>query len=259
MAYSLNQALVEVKYPLSWLTQPIDMEPLDGLFDGTSRVFHARSTPMSTSDPVALYDYDLAPVSSGSYTVVNYDSGTLAFTVPPAKQVYASYTQQSLTDTFLLGVCREGFADMQSRYPRPLWLVSDGGSTYVSGDPATVTDPIMGASTLPFSQSNIQTGFLTRCCAYSLYRSMQANAALGSMVYREERVGGLSVDTSKRSGDLRALVEAMNERANEAMKAVYREENPTGAYGSFVPGAQSDLYKYGYEWWSHSEQANGGS
>ena len=88
--YTLQTARTELKRILPWLTRTVDMEPLDGLANGTNKVFHLPITPADDATTVSFYDTNGTAVAGA--TVSNYDYGSVLFATGsvPSATVYAS-------------------------------------------------------------------------------------------------------------------------------------------------------------------------
>jgi hypothetical protein len=255
-AYSLEDARTTLKRITPWLTQDVSLEPVLGLTDGSNTVFHLPYTPVDADSSLTIYDADGGELDG--YTMIGYDGGALRFSSGsvPTTTVYASYTAQAISNSKLLNVCRSGFDDMESRYRRDWRIVSVGGYSYISSSADSVVDPVCGSQTL--STSRVQIDFLNACCEYALTKALHTDAALRNYAYREERVGGLMVDRSRQADTFKTLLAEADKKADAKAAAARYEAGETSEWGSFIPGAQSDSYADGWEWWSTSKQARGG-
>ena len=146
---------------------------------------------------------------------------------------------------------------MQSRWARPYYLVYDAGlaETFISSEAAAITDPICGTET--FGASRVQIDFLLACCEYALVKGLMTDLALKNFTYREERLGGLMIDRSRNAGAMQPLLDLADKKAEQKLYAARSAAGDTDLFGDFIPGAQSDTYVSGYEWWSTSAQAGG--
>jgi hypothetical protein len=256
MAYSLETARTELKRTMPWLTAPVSFAPLEGLADGVNPIFHLPNTPADSNSTLTVHDLKTGAAVTG-YTVLSYDAGSLRFGSGsiPTSTLYASYTAQALSSTKLLDLCRAGFDDMQSRWARPYYLVSDSNETFISSDASVVTDPICGAET--FSASRVQIDFLLACCEYALVKGLMTDLALKNFAYREERMGGLMIDRSRNAAAMQPLLDLADKKAEQKLYAARSAADDTDLFGDFIPGARSDTYVAGFEWWSASAQARG--
>jgi hypothetical protein len=255
-AYSLEDARTELKRATPWLTAPVSFGPLEGLADGVNPIFHLPNTPADPDATLTVHDLSTGSAATG-YTVLSYDAGSLRFSSGsiPTETLYASYTAQALSNTKLLDLCRAGFDDMQSRWARPYYLVSDTLETYISDNQATVVDPTCGTTT--FGASRVQIDFLLACCEYALVKGLMTDLALKNFAYREERLGGLMIDRSRNAAAMQPLLDLADKKAEQKLYAARSAADDTDLFGDFIPGAQSDTYVSGYEWWSTSAQAGG--
>jgi hypothetical protein len=258
MAYSTAAAVSDLKASLPWLVRSVSLQPLDGLFDGQNAIFHLPVVPANPDTPIIFYDNLGQPTSAGS--IVSYDTGVIRF-LPgqqPFDAVYVSYEAQLKPDSQLINLCRSGFRYMETRFRRNYHLVESAGVQYISSDANQVVDPLAYGERA-FSQSEAQVGYYLTCCEYALLNDMMHESADQSLLYREERMGGLMVDRSKQMTAYKTLLDEVKARLEEQEWTARQENDPDSAYGTLLPGAQSDTYRNTWDWWSDSEQAQFGS
>ena len=156
MAYSLEQARTDLKRITPWITSTVSLEPLDGLYDGSNRVFHLPIIPASSDDTLTIYDNQGDTINSANYSVIDYDHGAIRFvaSATPSSPRYATYTAQSISNTNLLSIAKAGFDDMEGRYQRHWTTISSGGYNYISSSPLVVTDPVCGLYLFSTSRAN---------------------------------------------------------------------------------------------------------
>ena len=254
MAYTLEEARTALKGRLLWLANPIVREPLEGLVDGTNKVFHLPYAPAETGS-VTVYDNTGAAIATTRYTLGEED-GSLAFNTAFSTAYTASYTYQALTDAKLLTLCYNGFDTMQRKYPRSLYVVSSGSSAYISSTSASVVDPTLGDVT--FSNSRIQQSFLATCCEIALLNSLIQRAGLESLDVREG-ITGMRIDRTKRVPVLMSILEEAKARADEEVDIAADEAGDTTSVfeGSITPGAKSDTWIDWFDWYDDSKQDRG--
>jgi hypothetical protein len=253
-AYTLEKARDDLKRIVPWLTREIDMEPLEGLFDGTNPIFHLPVTPLSPAPSPTFYN--AAGTELDGATVISYDNGAVRFSSGsvPSSTVYASYVAQSMSDSKVLDLCSAGFDEMESRYRRG-WYIIASGYHYISSTSPAITDPVCGSVT--FATSRAQVDFLLACCEYKLVKALATEVALNAYSYREERLGGLMVDRSRQGNVFDNMLKELDAAIEVKRTAAMEQEGNTAEFGEFIPGAQSDTYADSLEWWSTSEQATG--
>lgn len=254
--YALENAVDALRNSNPWLLETVDFEAVEGITDGSNRVFRTPHRPIDEASSITVYDQAGLEVSSGSYAVVSWNSGVIRFTQGVSEQYYADY---AVADPFygaskLKELCREGFREMMRRWPQSWYLVDSGGSTYISSDSVALTDPTVGGLTFSTSEQTIKVFEL--CCEHELQSSRWRRAAEQDVDYREGMSGGVAVTTHYRAEHLKDLVEYLSDKINEGLSVL--EETVSGeGFGGFVSGAKSDAYETTYEWWDDSDQAAG--
>lgn len=254
MTYALENGVDALRNANPWLLESVDFEALEGITDGSNRVFRTPHRPLDQASSLTAYDQTGTVVSSGSYTVVSWDSGVLRFTQGISEQYYADY---AVADGFygaskLKEICREGFREMMRRWPQSWYLTDSGGSTYISSSQTEVSDPVIGG--LYFSTSDQTIKVFSLCCEHELQSSRWRRAAEQDVDYREGMSGGVAVTTHHRAQALKDLVEYLSAKIDEGL-TVLQETIGGDGYGGFVSGAKSDAYEDVYEWWDDSDQA----
>ena len=256
MAYCLENAVAAVRDTNPWLLESVDFESLEGLTDGKNRILRTPHKPLDQASSLTVYRQDGTSVGSANYTVVSWDSGVLRFTQGLTEQLYADYSVADpyYSATKLKEICRSGFRMMMSKCPQSWYLVDSSGSTWISDNATTVSDPAIGSIT--FSDSHQALHSLHLCCEYELASSRLRQAAALDVDYREGMSGGVQVTTKNRAIALQSLLEQLGEEINQSLVALEEKVSGTG-YGGFVSGAKSDTYEKVYEWWDNTDQAAG--
>ena len=252
MAYTLSTAVSELKRSVVWNSRQVTYEPLQGLLDGANTVFFTRLSPIGSS--LTLYDSS-GSIAATDYSVLSYETGTIQFDDPPVETIYITYTVQNMTDDELLQVVKEGFDEMERRYPRRWSLVSSNSSIYVSSDQNgdTVTDPTTGPRV--FSKSRVQIGFYLLCCQYALTEALELHAAEHYFMYREGRALGVAVDRTRNAEHLRQMKEHLDNKIWQALGAAAYDANDQAFYSDYIQGARSNVYETEFDWYKWSDQA----
>jgi len=254
LSYTLDNAVTDLKKRSQWLTRSIVKQPLVGVVDSSNKLFLLPHAP-ATSGSLTLYNSTGTAISAATYTA-DTDTGEVVFDTAPTDVVYASYTAEALTNTQLTNVVTEGFAKMQEVYKRSWYLFTSGATTYISLSSTADSEPTLGGQAL--SNNVVQKRLYMLCCQYVLERMLYEDAALHDHLFRESgRVGGMLVDMTKRPPNIDAMLERMDGEIVKAAAAAADNAGDTTAFGYFIPGAQSDEYYYGYDWFRNSRQARG--
>ncbi|MGQ9458900.1 MAG: hypothetical protein ACUVS5_11545 [Anaerolineae bacterium] len=245
MAYSLSQAVAELKRSILWDSEDVVLQELIGLSDGTNRVFRTQSAPVSN---LSLYNRDGTPYT-GAYTLYA-SSGTIVFQVAPGagQAPLASYSAVEFTDAELLDIARAGFDEMEALLGRHWYLVDSGGETYISARRDEVEDPVVNGR--PFSEDRAQVGLYLLCCLLRLVQAKRLHAASVGYLYRESSTGGVTVD---RRGQAREFAEM----ERDLRRAIEDNVAALETLGAYIPGAKSDQYLDNFEWWTGSRQSTG--
>ena len=245
MAYSLSTAVTELKRGMFWNERALTREPLEGLVDSSNKVFYLAHFPVSSGETLAIYDASGTVVSA--YTVESYETGVVSFATAPSEQYTASYTTQSLTDTELTNVVKNGFDKMEAEYNRNWFLMSD----QISSSSSSVVDPVTGSYT--FSTSRLQIKLYLLCCEYELVKARAKYAAAYHMKYRESRTGGVQIDRTQSAGQLMDLLKIIQTDIDDAVIACASQSDDT-PWGAYIPGGRSDVYSDLFDWYTDSKQ-----
>jgi len=252
MPYTISDAVADVLRQVPSLSRAITREPLSGIVDGVNRLFRLPVIP-GRSGTLSLHDADGTAVSSG-YTV-DYDTGLVSFAAPPTVTHYATYTAMSVSESRLRHFARDGFAEMQRRLPRKIYLVDSGPETYFSSDPTAVVEPVLGG--LAFSVNPIQLRLYHLCVRYVILESDYEAAATQSRLVRESgRLASLMVDETRVPDNIAQALQRLDRIIDEAVSAASMQEGG-GGFGDWVPGARSDEHIAAWDWWTGGRQDYG--
>lgn len=254
MAYCLENAVAAIRDTNPWLLESVDFEPLEGITDGSNRIFRTPHRPLDQASDIAVYEQDGTAISSGSYSMVSWDNGVVRFDTGISEQYYASYyvSDPYYSTTKLKEICRSGFREMMNRWPQSWYMVDSGGSTYISSDDSMVSDPTIGGSTFSTSDPVLHT--FHRCCEYELVGSRLMRASAHNVDYREGMSGGVNVVTHFQTEALANLRNDLDEDIDKALEILEEQVSGVG-FGGFVSGSKSNAYEDVYEWWDESDQA----
>ena len=250
MAYSLSTAISELKRGMFWNERTLTREPLEGLVDGSNKVFYLAYFPVSSSGTLAVYNASGTVISSGSYTIESYETGVVSFTTAPSEGYTASYTTQSLTDTELTNTVKNGFDKMEAEYNRNWYITSDS----ISSSSSSVVDPVTGSYT--FSTSRLQVKLYLLCCEYELIKARAKYAAAYHVKYRESRTGGVQIDRTQSADQLMALLEIVQKDIEDTVIVCANQSGDT-PWGTYIPGGRSDVYHDMFDYWSDGKQDRG--
>lgn len=245
MAYSLNNALTDLKRTFVWQINSISYEPLVGVVDGINRIFQLRYAPVAD---VVMYNSSLTAFSTG-YTL-NSGTGVLVFDSPPTTPNYASYTAQQFSDAQILDICKSGFYEFTARYSVEWYLVASGGSDFISSSLSTVVDPTITGS-VAFSQSPRQINALTLASEYFYTLSQWIYGSGQYYRYREQRSGGLEIDRSRLNDALAKATEFLSKRLDEAILLAGVELGRP--FAVWIPPKHTQVYERFFEWQSCAE------
>lgn len=250
MTYALSQALTDLKRDTLWNGAAVSTEPMVGTVNGSNQIFRTVSSPID-EDTLQVFNSSLTQLTSGvDYTLSSAATGTVVMTSAPVATVYASYTATELTTTDLNNLILSGFDEMESRYPRGYYLYDTGGGALViSSSSSTETDPDLGNG-LSFSESKAEIGFFLLCCRYRVAMAMWERAAAGAVSYREERMGGLMVDTTKTPDGWKKLADVLDGRIEEYVTNVMQSP------GTIIAAPRSDVGRR-FDWWTNNDQERG--
>lgn len=219
-----------------WMSRALSLQPLEGLVDGVNRIFRVPFAPLASTPVPALYTLVAGGKSTITATVINYDTGDVLLAVAPTLTPYADYTATMLRPTQLTAMARRGFTEMQTRWLRTIYLYDNNGSFVVSSSETAAVDPLTGNTT--FSKSEVQKGFFVKCAELVTLRMLAEDATINAMAYREERMGGLLVDTTKRAKDFQEYLKLASDAVKVSEDAARSECGETTDFGEFIPGPQ---------------------
>jgi hypothetical protein len=253
-AYTLADAVTDIKRRLPWATKTVLRQPLNGLIDGTNKVFYL-ATPPAVDSSVTIYDASGSTVSPSS---VDEDDGVVIFSAAPTAPYTASYTHTALKDGDWTNLCYDGFSLMETLLSRGWYLYDDAGTVYISSDDDAATDPVI-SGTMTFSTSTVQKRFYIDCCYVAWVMSMWTEAANSAMSIREERVGGLQVSRERQPDAWAKILEQAEGALEESAAAAADEAGllSTLIEGGAVAGARSDYHYYVLDWWRNGLQDRG--
>lgn len=232
--------------------QLVRREPLIGATDGANTLFLTAHKPL-------LYDSVAVYASNNPWTPVpllrlDADGGVIGLATPTLSAITADYTRIPLPASKIAQVALAGFDLMQSLWARDFSLSSDN-TTYtqaVGSEPhlyivsgTTVDDPTCG--TLTFSASAKQRGLLARCIDVAFLDMALADAALMDVVIRE-RMGGISVDPSRRAQNLALAREALWGELTRALFAAQEEVGGENMGIASVAPVHTVEYERVYHW-----------
>ncbi len=233
--YSLSDvkaALLEAP----WMTRAVALQPLEGLADGVNKVFRFPFAPLAMTPAPFIYTLVAGGKVAVTVDVINYDTGDVLLSTAPTLTPYADFMATMFRPTQLDALARRGFIEMQIRWLRSLYLYNDDGTIVVSASDSEAVDPVTGATT--FSKSEVQKGFLVKCAEFVALRMLVEDANINSMSYREERMGGLLVDLTRRAKDFQEYLKAAAEALRAAEDAARSECGEFTEFGAFIPGPQ---------------------
>lgn len=222
--------------------QYISRDPLVGILDGNSRVFHTNYAPILTSGSVSVFVNGVP--TSGS---LDYNTGELTLASAPSNQPVANYIFTPFTSFQTLQFLLRGFDQMELLWNRNYqvvdglgnWATETSSNLYVADTAGN--DPVIGS--LTFSTSRVQVAFLMACTEYAYLRARYHSAASHDYMWRET-VRGMTIDKQKRPANLRDAVAEAKE-ALEGMLVIAQEQE---VYGAFTPNPATLDYLNNYEW-----------
>ena len=252
MAYSFTNALADLKNQIPFLAKTIIHESLIGIVDGSNKLFYLPYVPCQIGSLVVHDSTGTVLTPAGS----DLTTGAITLSSAPTNSVYGDYTALAISDARLQSFVTDGFAEMQSRYPRTMFLTTSGTETYVSSDAGAVVDPTCG--TLTFSTSPTQKRLFTTCIKYAFYSALYEDTALRAKYFKESGIStGITIDESKMPGNILDMLRNLNEQLKSIVLASESEVNGEVQFGAFIPGAVSDQYINEYDWYTDSQQYNG--
>lgn len=224
---SVDDIIVKLKRDSIWDEHRIVMDPLVGTFDGVNVVFRTSYSPIDPDD-VILYDDTYAVIASG-YSVNDDREGVILFSVAPSSIVYATFSVVRMATSKLQDFVLSGLDEMESRLPRGYVFYNDGGTLVLSSSSTSAVDPIVENGNA-FSEDGQQVGLLVLCIKYRIALAMYQQASANVTSFREERSGGLMIDTTKNPSSWRELVDMYNTQIESARFDI------SDTYGDIVGG-----------------------
>lgn len=228
-------------------------EPLSGLVDGVNTYFYTQYHPLLTSGSMGLYTSGSAPLSSTDY-VVDYDAGLVTFTAAPSVQPSATYQTAKFPEMTMRSILVAGFDEMENIWYRGLCLSETTGSgvTYITEDSsaAYITD---SSGSAPFSvngvlfeNSRAQIGFFVKCVQLAFYRTLMGEHAQSSYIWKES--GGLTVDKSMITKNLKMALDEVNSAIQKAKDAIQYEWYGNALWGGSIPTPYTRDF-ISHRWW----------
>lgn len=219
-----------------WMTRAVSLQPLEGLADGVNKVFRFPYAPLAMNPAPFIYTLVAGGKLTVTASVINYDTGDVLLDEAPTMTPYADFMVAMFRPTQLDALARRGFSEMQIRWLRSIYLYDDDGTVVVSASDVEAADPPTGATT--FSKSEVQKGFLVKCAEYVTLRMLVEDANINSMSYREERMGGLLVDLTRKAKDFQEYLKSAAEALKNVEDAARAECGEYAEFGAFIPGPQ---------------------
>ncbi len=224
----------------------IARDPLSGVVDGSNRVFYTNYYPILSSG--SLYVYVAGVAVAGTYDA---DTGEITTGSAPATQPVATYTFIPHTTSQQLSFLLSGFQEMELRWPRS-WVVKDASGNDADENSANlyVQD---GSGGDPLTGKTAQIAFFLTCCRYSYLMAVLTGAANTDYLWRET-VRGMSVDKTKRPGNLAQAIGLADQRVKEALAVAQDAYYTDGShYGGFVGSPVTEEYALSMEWQTSAE------
>lgn len=227
-AFSSDDAFAMLLRRNPWMTQRVVQEPVIGLVDGVNTRFNLASPPAVTASATLMRSDGVAVVPSA----IDYDSGAILVSSAPTLSLYASYTHSLLASADAYGLFEEGFALMESMWPRGYFLVATGDVKAISSSMSAVIDPVI--STTTFSARVAQTALAVDCMYYVWVQSSLAEATYNAIAVREQRASGLQIDRTRQPDAFKSMIEMAERRLLASLP-----------YAMVDAGVETDLYEGG--------------
>lgn len=247
-AFSSSDAFAAMLRRNPWMAQRVAQEPIVGLVDGANTRFNLASPPAVTASATFITSAGATVVP----TALDYDSGALLLGSAPTASIYASYTHSLLSSTDAYGLFEEGFALMESTWPRSYYLVATGDVKSISSSASTVVDPVILTST--FSVRVAQTALVADCMFYTWVNSALAEATYNAMAVREQRASGLQIDRTRQPDAFKLIVEMAEKRLAASLVNAMTD---AGEDDDLYPGGAIAAIKSNWNglnsWWQTSQ------
>ena len=158
----------------------------------------------------------------------------------------------------MLSFLISGFDEMQGRWPRSDWYLSESISSLIDfgeesptiyivlkqSDGTLIDPPCFGS--VPFSELRTQIRFYMACCEYAYVSRQLMYTAENSIAFRESR--GASLDRQQVPKNIVLALEEVNKRT---MAAMLRAQEQSGvAMGEYVPPEHTLDYVNNYSWYT---------
>jgi len=218
--------------------QKIARDPLSGVVDGSNKIFFTGYAPIQSSGSVSVF------VGANSLSgTCDTDTGQITTGSAPATQPVATYTYTPFTLSQQLSFLIGGVQAMENEWPRGLQLV-DANSVAADEDSGAIY--VLNSSGSDFLTNQYQIGFFMAACRYYYLMTMLTGAAITDYSWRET-VRGMSVDKSKRPGNLSQAVDQAYQAMKRAMERI-QDKTLTGNLGAFVGSPMTEGYVNNMEW-----------
>lgn len=240
--YLLSNCQATLSRSLFVNQHPVVRGPLSG--DPYGRVFRTEMAPLVAGSLTAnsLWYAD-GTSASAIFLSVDEPTGTVLTSASPTQGLLADYSFAEVTDMQLQGICQDGLALLESRWPRGFRWTS-GSLTDASG-----ADPTVGNG-LTFSTSLAEQALLSRACEVKLAEIFARDAGRHSFLYRGS-FGGILVDKSRQARDQRELLETLRAMLDEEIHAVAASYTDHTAV-AIAPLISPD-YFYNWRWQSDAK------
>lgn len=213
-------------------------EPMSGLVDGSNVYFYAQYTPILSSGSVGVYTSGSDPLASTAY-ILDYDAGLVVFNSAPAVQPTISYQTARYSDMIIRSLLIAGFDEMELRWSRGLCISETLGyltliteyssAAYITDSSGSAPYSVNG---VPFENSRVQIGFYSKCVQLAYIKSLLPESALFGYLWAES--GGLRVDKSMTSKNLKLAIDALEKDLEKAKDNVQVEWSGSSVWGGAV-------------------------
>lgn len=224
MSYALSDIASSLLQRHPWMQESVSLEPMIGIVDSQNKTFHTANSPTLSPMTVVSDGVTVTPSS------INYDTGMVVLSVAPTTTIVCSYTFSTLTTAQLWAIAEQGFSLAQSMLPRPWYLYDPGGGVakVITTTAGSDVEPEVGG--LDLSDNVVQTKFLVDATYVVLLEQQWAEAAARGISYREQRIGGLSVDRTKQADSYKTLLDAARETLDRSMAQAIHDGGYTIAH-----------------------------
>jgi hypothetical protein len=227
-------------------------EPMSGLADGVNTYFYAQYTPILSSGSVYLYTSGSDPLVSTDY-VLDSNSGLVIFDTAPSVQPSITYQTARYSDMTMRSLLIAGFDEMELRWYRGLCLsetigsltliTETSGSAYITDSSGSAPSAINGVA---FENSRAQIGFYAKCVQLAYLKSLLPESALFGYLWAES--GGLRVDKSMTTRNLKMALDALDDDLDQAKSSVQFEWLGDALYGGAIATPYTADF-VAHRWW----------